>query len=168
MAVTLITGGARSGKSLHGERLAVASGLRPFYLATAQIQDEEMAARVALHQARRGSAWYECAVGLDLIGALEACEGPGARLVDCLTLWLSHLMHKGQDSEIKGAELAAYLAQTSAEVVLVTSEVGLGIVPDNALARDFRDRLGLLNQQIGAVADRVDLVVAGQVLRIKT
>lgn len=167
LTVTLITGGARSGKSLHAEKLALAGEGRPFYLATAQVEDPEMAARVALHRARRGALWQEREAGLDLVAALEDCEGPGVRLVDCLTLWLSHLMWREADVAAHGAALAAWLAASRAEVVLVTSEVGLGIVPENALARAYRDQLGLLNQSIAGVADRVDLVIAGQVLRIK-
>ena len=171
MTITLITGGARSGKSLHAEKLALgaaaATGATPFYLATARVEDPEMAARVALHRARRGTDWRECQVDLDLVGALAGCHGPGPRLVDCLTLWLSQLMWAGRDSAEAAEGLAAHLRHSPEDVLLVTSEVGLGIVPDNALAREFRDRLGLLNQQIAAVADRVDLVIAGQVLRIK-
>ena len=167
MAVTLITGGARSGKSLHAERLAMAGALHPFYIATAEVEDPEMEARVALHRSRRGNLWQERQAGLDLIATLESCHGEAPRLVDCLTLWLSNLMYRGRDSHSEGAALADYLRQSRADIILVTSEVGLGIVPENALARDYRDRLGLLNQQIGAIADRVDLVVAGQALRIK-
>lgn len=167
MPVTLITGGARSGKSLRAETLALGGAGAPHYIATAQIEDPEMAARVEIHRQRRGGDWHEHQAGLDLIGALWACEGPGVRLVDCLTLWLSNLMFQARDSHAEGAALADYLRVQTADVILVTSEVGLGIVPENALARDYRDRLGLLNQQIGAVADRVELVVAGQALRIK-
>lgn len=167
MPVTLITGGARSGKSLHAERLALSESPRPFYISTAAIFDAEMASRVALHQARRGENWQEEHDELDLCAALTRCHGPGARLVDCLTLWVSNLMHAGLDPATEGARLAQWLGQSPDPILLVTSEVGLGIVPENALARAYRDHLGQLNQTIGAVADRVDLVIAGQPLRIK-
>lgn len=167
MGVTLITGGARSGKSLHAEKLAKSTPGRPFYLFTADIRDSEMAARVALHQDRRGDDWQEIHAPRDLVGGLRACVGDGARLVDCLTLWLSNLMENDSDIAAHTAQLCDYLQHQSHEVIFVTSEVGLGIVPENALARRYRDALGLLNQQIGGIATRVDLVVAGQALRIK-
>lgn len=167
MTVTLITGGARSGKSIHAERIALSGGARPFYLATAQVDDVEMTERVMIHRTRRGDDWHEVGVDLDLVGALRSCTGGGVRLVDCLSLWLSNLMFRGCDSYAAGDVLVEYLAQTTAQVVFVTNEVGLGIVPDNVLARDFRDRLGVLNQRVASVATRVDLVIAGQPLRIK-
>lgn len=167
MGVTLITGGARSGKSLHAENLAKSVGGQPFYLFTADIRDSEMQARVAQHQARRGKDWRERHAPRDLVAGLAGCVGDGARLVDCLTLWLSNLMEDGADLAAQTTHLCRYLQTQPHEVIFVTSEVGLGIVPENALARAYRDALGLLNQQIAAIATRVDLVVAGQALRIK-
>lgn len=169
MPLTLITGGARSGKSLHAERLALqlSAPLRPFYISTAGIWDDEMAARVAQHQARRADHWREDHDELDLIAALMRCEGQGARLIDCLTLWVSNLMHHGQDVQAHAQALARHLQGCADPVILVTSEVGLGIVPENALARAYRDHLGHVNQTLGAVCDRIDLVVAGHPLRIK-
>lgn len=167
MAAILLTGGARSGKSLLAERRTLALSERPFYIATAEAGDDEMAARIALHRARRDARWRDLAAPLDLVAALAATDGDGARLVDCLTLWLSNLMFAGRDWRAEGAALAAALVQAQSPVVLVTSEVGMGLVPDNALARDYRDALGWLNQEIAAVADEVVLVVAGQPLRIK-
>lgn len=167
MTVTLITGGSRSGKSVHAEQLALAECERPFYLATAVVEDTEMAARVALHQKRRRGRWQELHTDTDLIAALKSSEGQGVRLVDCLSLWLSNLMLQGRDTEAEGKALAEYVGAAAGHIIFVTSEVGMGIVPDNALAREYRDRLGILNQQIGAVADRVELIVAGQALRIK-
>lgn len=169
MPLTLITGGARSGKSLHAERLALqlSAPQRPFYISTAGIWDGEMADRVAKHQARRADHWREDHDELDLIAALSRCQGQGARLVDCLTLWVSNLMHHGKDVETEAQALGRYLQGYPDPVILVTSEVGLGIVPENALARAYRDHLGLVNQTLGAVCDRIDLVVAGHPLRIK-
>jgi adenosylcobinamide kinase/adenosylcobinamide-phosphate guanylyltransferase len=167
MPVTLITGGARSGKSLYAERLALQGSGCPFYIPTALEIDEDMEARVRLHRDRRGADWIERPVAQDLAAALAACDGPGTRLVDCLTLWLSGLMMGGKDCAEATRDLTDYLARDTAQIVFVTSEVGLGIVPDNALARAFQDRIGLLNQAIAEIATEVTLVVAGQGLRVK-
>ena len=163
----LITGGARSGKSRIAEAMTLGLGPRATYIATAEIHDVEMAARVAAHRQRRGVEWATIAEPLDLSGTLTATDGQGPRLVDCLTLWLSNLMLSGQDWQVAGHALAAALPLQSDPVVIVTNEVGGGIVPDNALARDFRDAAGLLNQWIAAVADEVYLAVAGLPLRVK-
>lgn len=169
MAVTLITGGARSGKSLWAESCIATLPGRPIYIATATDpgEDGEMAARIASHRARRASAWHEIEAPLDLAAALDASDGAGPRLVDCLTLWLGNLMMAGLDWAGAAQSLGQALARQRAPVFLVTNELGLGIVPDNALAREFRDAQGLLNQQIAAQADRVVLVVAGLPLVLK-
>lgn len=163
----LITGGARSGKSALAERLALSLGQAPIYIATAEARDAEMADRIAAHQARRGEGWTTREVPLDLAGALDASDGAGPRLVDCLTLWLSNLMLAERDCQAAAGELVACLGRQRAPTVLVTNEVGDGIVPTNALARAFRDAAGLLNQQVAAAADTVYLTVAGQPVRIK-
>lgn len=167
MAVILITGGARSGKSTRAETRAKAFPGRPVYIATAEALDAEMEARIAKHRARRGTDWVEREVPLDLVSALVATDGGGARLVDCLTLWLSNLMHAERDWESEVNELADALPQLKSPVVLVTNEVGLGIVPDNALARSFRDAAGIMNQTIAAAADEVEFVVAGLPMKLK-
>lgn len=167
MAVTLVTGGARSGKSLYAETLALSMPGQPVYVATAEALDDEMAERIAIHRARRDARWRDVAAPVDLSGALAESDGGGARLVDCLTLWLSNLMFSGRDWRAEGAALVQSLHAQAAPVVLVTNEVGMGIVPDNRLSRDYRDALGSLNQMIGHAADRVVLVVAGQALTIK-
>lgn len=167
MAITLITGGARSGKSRLAEARARELPGRPVYIATAEPGDAEMAARIARHRAGRGPGWDLVEAPLDLCAALAATEGRGARLVDCLTLWLSNLMLAGRDWAPEAARLTAALAAARAPVVLVTNEVGGGIVPENALARAFRDAAGLLNQQVAAAADEVILAVAGLPLRVK-
>ncbi|MET4255563.1 adenosylcobinamide kinase/adenosylcobinamide-phosphate guanylyltransferase [Bradyrhizobium sp. S3.12.5] len=167
MAVILITGGARSGKSKRAETRTRAFPGQPVYVATAEALDAEMEARIAKHRARRGTDWIEREVPLDLVPALVATDGGGARLVDCLTLWLSNLMHAARDWEREVTELAAALPRLSSPVVFVTNEVGLGIVPDNALARSFRDAAGIMNQTVAAAADEVELVVAGLPLKLK-
>ncbi|MBR0956400.1 bifunctional adenosylcobinamide kinase/adenosylcobinamide-phosphate guanylyltransferase [Bradyrhizobium japonicum] len=167
MAVILITGGARSGKSTRAEARARSFPGQAVYIATAEALDGEMQERIARHRARRGTGWIEREVPLDLVPALLATDGGGARLVDCLTLWLSNLMHAARDWEHEVNALAATLLHLSSPVVLVTNEVGLGIVPDNALARSFRDAAGIMNQTIAGVADEVEFVVAGLPMKLK-
>ena len=167
MAVILITGGARSGKSTRAEARARAFPGRPVYVATAEALDAEMEARIARHRARRETGWIEREVPLDLVPALVASDGGGARLVDCLTLWLSNLMHAERNWEREVSELAAALPRLKSPVVFVTNEVGLGIVPDNALARRYRDAAGIMNQVIAGVADEVEFVVAGLPMKLK-
>ncbi|MET4117534.1 adenosylcobinamide kinase/adenosylcobinamide-phosphate guanylyltransferase [Bradyrhizobium sp. JR4.1] len=167
MAIILITGGARSGKSKRAEMRTRAFPGQPVYVATAEALDAEMEARIAGHRARRGTDWIEREVPLDLVPALVASDGGGARLVDCLTLWLSNLMHAERDWEREIKELAGALPRLKSPVVLVTNEVGLGIVPDNALARSFRDAAGFMNQAIAAVADEVEFIVAGLPMKLK-
>ena len=167
MAIILITGGARSGKSVRGEARARAFPGRPVYIATAEALDAEMRERIARHRARRGNEWLEREAPLELVAAINATDGGGARLVDCLTLWLTNLMLAEIDWEKETSALAEALARQNSPVVLVTNEVGLGIVPDNALARRFRDAAGILNQMIARAADEVEFVVAGLPMRVK-
>lgn len=163
----LITGGARSGKSALAERQTLALGVPAIYIATAEAHDDEMTARIAQHQARRGAEWQTIAEPLDLCGALWRSDGQGPRLVDCLTLWLSNLMFARRDLETEADGLLATLATQSTPVVFVTNEVGDGIVPDNKLARDFRDAAGLLNQKVAAACDELWLCVAGHPIKVK-
>ena len=167
MAVILITGGARSGKSIRAEARARSFAGQPVYIATAEALDGEMEERIARHRTRRGTDWIDREVPLDLVPALLSTAGGGARLVDCLTLWLSNLMHAARDWERDVRELADTLPRLASPVVLVTNEVGLGIVPDNALARSFRDAAGIMNQAIAAAADEVEFVVAGLPMKLK-
>ena len=167
MAIILITGGARSGKSVRAEARARAFAGKPVYIATAEALDAEMDDRIARHRARRGNEWLERETPLELVAALDETDDGGARLVDCLTLWLSNLLHAGRDWTSATAALADALARQRSPVVLVTNEVGLGIVPDNALARRFRDAAGIMNQTIARAADEVEFVVAGLPVRIK-
>jgi adenosylcobinamide kinase / adenosylcobinamide-phosphate guanylyltransferase len=167
MTIILITGGARSGKSLRAESRARNFPGQPVYIATAEALDAEMRERIAQHRARRGTDWIEREAPLALVEALDATDGGGARLVDCLTLWLSNLMHANRDCSQEAATLADALLRQKSPVVLVSNEVGLGIVPDNALARAFRDGTGLLNQMVARVANEVEFVVAGLPMRLK-
>jgi adenosylcobinamide kinase/adenosylcobinamide-phosphate guanylyltransferase len=160
--ITLVLGGARSGKSRHAEALAESQPGDCVYLATGAAGDPEMAARIQQHRARRGGRWRTVEEPLDLVGALRREAGPGrAVLVDCLTLWLANLLGADHDIEAELAALIATLPALAGPVILVSNEVGLGIVPDNALARRFRDEAGRLHQEIAAVADRVIFVLAG-------
>ena len=167
MTTILITGGARSGKSTRAEARARAFAGKPVYIATAEALDTEMSERIAGHRARRGDEWLEREAPLELVAALIETDGGGARLVDCLTLWLSNLMHAERDWEKEALLLVEALRRQKSPAVLVTNEVGLGIVPDNALARRFRDAAGILNQMVARVADEVEFVVAGLPMRVK-
>jgi len=164
--VTLVLGGARSGKSRFAEELLAERAGRRLYLATAEAGDAEMAARIERHRDRRGAGWRVVEAPLDIAPAIEAA-GKDAVLLDCLTLWLSNLLAAGRDVERGTEDLCRALGHALAPVVLVSNEVGLGIVPDNALAREFRDRAGRLNQRIAAAADRVYFMAAGLPLILK-
>ena len=168
MTCELILGGARSGKSRLAQTLAQDSGLTPALIATAQALDEEMAARIARHRAERDARWVVVEEPLDLVEAL-AREASAARLVvvDCLTLWLSNLMHAGRDPAREGERLAAALAAPPGPVIFVSNEVGLGLVPETALGRDFRDAQGRLNQTMAQSCARVQFVAAGLPITLK-
>lgn len=164
----LILGGARSGKSRLAEQRARDSGLDVLYVATAQAGDDEMAARIAAHRARRPPEWttIEAPHGL---GAALGSHGRRDRLllVDCLTLWLGNLVHDETHLDTEWRALLKTLPGLPGEIVLVSNEVGLGIVPDNALARRFRDAAGRLNQDVAAACERVTFVAAGLPLTLK-
>ena len=166
-SVCFIIGGARSGKSAHAEKLITALPAPWTYIATAQAYDEEMRERIAHHRARRGEGWETLDAPLDLVGALTSLTSGRPVLVDCLTLWLSNLLHAERDWSQEVTRLAEALSRQRSPVILVTNEVGLGIVPDNALARTFRDAAGLMNQTIAAAADEVEFVVAGLPMKLK-
>jgi adenosyl cobinamide kinase/adenosyl cobinamide phosphate guanylyltransferase len=164
--ITLVLGGARSGKSRYAESLIAALPPPWVYLATAQAGDAEMTERIAAHCARRGPQWHTLEAPRDLAAALKSCQTRPV-LIDCLTLWLSNLMLAGADVDAATAALEDALVTAAAPVVLVANEVGYGIVPDHPLGRRFRDLQGLLNQRIAARAGRVVLVVAGLPLAVK-
>ncbi|NNM72867.1 bifunctional adenosylcobinamide kinase/adenosylcobinamide-phosphate guanylyltransferase [Enterovirga aerilata] len=168
LATSLVLGGARSGKSRHAERLVAASGCERVYVATAAPGDSEMADRIARHRAERGAGWLTIEEELDLAGALVREARPGrAVLVDCLTLWLSNLMVAGRDPEAASAELCGLLPGLPCPVVLVSNELGMGLVPETPLGRRFRDAQGRLNQAVAAAVPNVIFVAAGLPLTLK-
>jgi adenosylcobinamide kinase/adenosylcobinamide-phosphate guanylyltransferase len=166
--VTLVLGGARSGKSRYAEWLIRTYPPPWIYVATAEAKDEEMAERIAAHRARRDSGWQTVEAPYALVEALAAVPAGSAVLVDCLTLWLSNLMEEGVDIVAQTAALKEALAQRAGPTVLVSNEVGLGIVPDNPIARRFRDLQGRLNQELAAQAVRVVMMVAGVAVPVKS
>jgi adenosylcobinamide kinase/adenosylcobinamide-phosphate guanylyltransferase len=167
----LITGGARSGKST--KALELAEGFRRrVFIATAEAVDDEMRERISRHQAERGDDWETIEAPLDLAGAIRKVEEAGAAVVvDCLTVWLGNLMYHdpdlGETSPYRLQLLNALKTSSAGRIILVTNEVGMGIVPENTLARRYRDMAGRLNQDIAALADRVILSVCGQSLMVK-
>jgi len=171
-ALTLVLGGARSGKSRHAEALVLGHadtvGVQPVYIATAEAGDGEMAERIAEHRARRGNRWRNAEAPLALGDAIAACANNGQPvLVDCLTLWLSNIMLAELDVGLETAGLLDSLGGVLGPVVCVANEVGLGIVPDNALGRAFRDHAGRLNQQVAERAGRVDFIAASLPITLK-
>lgn len=166
--ITLVLGGARSGKSRFSEALASESGHERHYIATSQAFDDEMRARIAKHRADRGEGWVTHEVPLNLLSALQQVARPErVVLVDCLTLWVTNLMMAEAEVDREGTALAQSLRQLAGPVILVSNEVGLGIVPDNRMARAFRDHAGRLHQAVAAMADEVFFIAAGLPLQMK-
>jgi adenosylcobinamide kinase/adenosylcobinamide-phosphate guanylyltransferase len=170
--VALILGGARSGKSRYGLGLAASFPAPRLFVATCEARDAEMEARIEAHQRERGSDWTSLEVPLKLTDALSAAQGCyGVILVDCLTMWVSNLLlQEGASSgsiQTAGEQLVTAVAQTATPTILISNEVGFGIVPDHPLGRQFRDQAGWLHQRLAQVADLVVLVVAGIPLLIK-
>lgn len=163
--VSLVLGGARSGKSAYAEKLIRALPAPWIYCATAQALDEEMRDRIAHHQAWRGEGWITLETPLDLAEAVAAGAHP--ILVDCLTLWLTNIMLGGRDVPAATATLLAAAEASKAPIVFVSNEVGLGIVPDNPLAREFRDHAGRLNQEVAKIASHVVFMAAGLPMVLK-
>jgi len=164
---TLILGGARSGKSRLAQSLAETENGPLTYIATAQAFDIEMAERIARHRADRGPRWSTLEAPHDLPRQVAESPADGILLVDCLTLWLSNRMLANADIDMEIASLVAAIAKAAGRLILVSNEVGSGIVPETPLGRTFRDHAGRANQAVAAVADRVALVVAGLPLWLK-
>lgn len=172
MGASLVLGGARSGKSRYAQRMAetaaAAAGRRPVFVATGEAGDAEMTERIAAHRAERGERWTSLEAPLDLAGALASFRPDDVAVVDCLTLWLSNSMLAADDDHATRLDaLPAAIAACPARLWLVSNEVGWGVVPDNALARRFRDEAGRLHQRVAEMAQEVVLVVAGLPLMLK-
>jgi len=168
LGTTLVLGGARSGKSAFAEKMIGDSGLTRIYLATATADDDEMRNRIAHHRTQRGDGWITVEEPLALVDALtqEATRGR-AVLVDCLTLWLSNLMFAERDPDVEVRRLTRFLGVAKYPVVLVSNEVGLGLVPETPLGRNFRDAQGRLNQIVAANVPNVVFIAAGLPLWLK-
>ena len=165
MSVVLVLGGARSGKSRFAESLAHQPA---HYIATAQAFDDEMRDRIAAHKVQRGAKWVTYEEPLDLLATLQKIDVSGNFiLVDCLTLWLSNMLLAERDCAAEIEKLVAHLKSSTSHIVVVSNEVGLGIVPDNRLARRFRDVQGIANQRVAEVALNVVYMVAGLPLTVK-
>jgi len=166
--LTLILGGARSGKSRHAEDLIQASGLSPYYIATAEPLDGEMTDRIAKHRKRRGVVWQTIEEPLALVQTVSQVAAEGrALLVDCLTLWLTNLMVHERDIEAEIDELLDLLVELDGTIVMVSNEVGLGVMPTNKMARRFIDHAGWLHQRLAAQADCVLFMTAGLPQQLK-
>ena len=163
----LVLGGARSGKSRHAEGLVEAMPPPWRYIATAEPLDEEMRERIEAHKARRGAEWLTAEPPLELASALDECPDGTPVLIDCLTLWLSNLMLNDRPVEAAVERFLEALNRRRGRTVLVSNEVGLGIVPDNKLARDFRDAAGALHGKLAASAEHVHFMVAGIPMIVK-
>ena len=165
----LVLGGARSGKSAFAEQMVLSSGCSAHYIATGRAWDDEMRDRIAHHQERRGDLWTIHEEPLALTETLKRLDQPGNTiLVDCLTLWVTNLMlEEGLSVEDAFEPLVTHAANAQAQIVFVSNEVGLGIVPENRMAREFRDHSGRLHQQIAAVARHVYFIAAGLPLKMK-
>jgi adenosylcobinamide kinase/adenosylcobinamide-phosphate guanylyltransferase len=169
MRLILVLGGARAGKSAYAQRQAeIAAGATPpIMIATAEARDAEMAARIARHQTERGSRWVTREVPIDLPQAIAGLQRADVAVVDCLTLWLNNLIEQERDTTAAIKELVRAFSQCPAAVWAISNEVGLGIVPDNPLARRYRDDIGRLHQDLAQIAMNVVLVVAGLPLKVK-
>jgi adenosylcobinamide kinase/adenosylcobinamide-phosphate guanylyltransferase len=165
--LTLVLGGARSGKSRFAEGLVTALPSPWTYVATGEAWDDEMKARIALHVSRRGAGWVTHEAPLELADAIRQHDHSSPMLIDCLTLWLTNVMLAERDVEAERKRLIEALSTAPGPIVVVSNEVGLGIVPENALARAFRDEQGRLNADVASCADYVVLMAAGLSLTLK-
>ncbi len=166
--IIFITGGAKSGKSSFALKEASGISGKKAYIATAEALDEEMSNRIEQHKRLRGKEWDTYEEPLRIAAIIKAIGGHYAVIViDCLTLWLSNILHSGLDAETEIERLASSLTECRSSACIVSNEVGMGIVPENELARKFRDAAGMLNQKIAGTSDEVYMAVAGIPVRIK-
>jgi adenosylcobinamide kinase/adenosylcobinamide-phosphate guanylyltransferase len=165
--LTFVIGGARSGKSRHAQSLARANLAPWVMIATAEALDEEMRERIAGHRRERGDGWITMEAPIDLAGALTEAPAEAPVVIDCLTLWLSNLMLGGHDPDLAVTGLEVALRARRAPTIVVSNEVGLGIVPETPLGRAFRDKAGSLNQRLAARAQHVVFMVAGLPMTVK-
>lgn len=169
---TLLLGGARSGKSRRALRLAESYEVRVM-IATAEARDAEMAARIERHRAERDNSWRTIEAPIEIVEAIARVSGDAAAgsrsvvVIDCLTLWLSNLMHAGADIAEETDALIEAIAGSRADIILISNELGLGLVPETRLGREFRDAQGCLNQRLAAAVDVVEFLAAGLPLRLK-
>ncbi|MFT6076070.1 MAG: adenosylcobinamide kinase/adenosylcobinamide-phosphate guanylyltransferase [Yoonia sp.] len=165
--LTLVLGGAASGKSVFAESLITKAGDCPTYIATAQVYDEEMAQKVVRHREMRGTSWYTIEEPVEIAAAIKTAPAGQPILIDCATLWLTTLILGELDVAARSSALLETMRKAANPIVIVSNEVGQGIVPDNALSRQFRNAQGTLNQQIALEADLVVVVMAGLPLVLK-
>ena len=165
--IILVTGGARSGKSALAERLAQSCGNKVIYIATSEPFDDEMHSRIDRHRARRDAGWRTVDAPLELLDMLVQTDGDAPRLVDCLTMWLNNLIYHNRDVGDEVGRLIKVISEQQADLVMVTNEIGSGLVPQTAEARKFRDLAGELNQMVAQAASQVYLSVSGIPVKIK-
>ena len=165
--IILVTGGARSGKSALAERLAQSCGNKVIYIATSEPFDDEMQSRIDRHRARRDAGWRTVDAPLELPDMLVQTDGDAPRLVDCLTMWLNNLIYHNRDVADEVDRLVEVISEQQADLVMVTNEIGSGLVPQTAEARKFRDLAGELNQMVAQAASQVYLSVSGIPVKIK-
>lgn len=165
--IILVTGGARSGKSALAERLAQSCGNKVIYIATSEPFDDEMQSRIDRHRARRDAGWRTVDAPLELPDMLVQTDGDAPRLVDCLTMWLNNLIYHNRDVADEVDRLIKVISEQQADLVMVTNEIGSGLVPQTAEARKFRDLAGELNQMVAQAASQVYLSVSGIPVKIK-
>ena len=163
----LITGGNRSGKSLFAENLILSYGIKPTYLATAKNTDDEMQKRIIIHKKRRMNKWYEFESQINLVETLKKTNKNSPVLIDCITLWLNNIFHKKKKWKTEVEKFSNFISNFKQPLVIVTNEIGMGLISMNKLSREFQDAAGVTNQILASVCDEVYLVICGIPKKIK-
>lgn len=163
----LITGGIKSGKSMFAEKLTLSFGKKSTYIATAEIIDEEMRYRIDLHKQRRKDKWYEFESSVDLISSLNKVKQDSPVLIDCITLWLNNMFYKKKNWKIEIEKFSSHILTLEQPIVMVTNEVGSGLISMNKLSREFQDAAGVTNQILASVCSDVYTVTCGIPRKIK-